>query len=269
MSERINFPKPADIKACCANIYASDWAQLLLGDTFHPGGLALSERLGSFLGLGPGQRLLDVASGNGASAIHLAQRYGCEVVGVDYSPELVAEARASAEAAGLGDRVQFQYCDSEALPFPNGFFDAVICECAYCTFPDKAAAASEFARILHPGGRLGMSDLTRRGKLPQDLQGLLAWVACVGDALTLEEYAAYMREAGFGIKMIENHDQALVELVHNVRGKLMGAEILVKLKKLDLPGVDFEQARRLARSAAEAVQQGMLGYALLVGVKGL
>ena len=267
MTGQIELLKAVDVKTCCANLYASDWAHILLGDSFHPGGVALTERLGSFLKLGPGKRLLDVASGKGTSAIHLAQRYGCEVVGVDYSQELVAEATAAAQAVGLADRVQFRTCDAEALPFPDGFFDALICECAFCTFPDKAMAASEIARVIRVEGRLGLSDLIRNGELPEDLDDLLAWIACIGDARPLEEYIRYLKGAGLAIEAVEMHDDALSEMVQDIRAKLLGAELLVKLKKLVLPGVDFDQARRLARSAAEAVRGGKLGYALVVGVR--
>jgi len=72
------------LKQCCARLYESDIARLLLGESFHPGGLKLTQRLGEILGLGPDSRVLDVASGKGTSAIFLAQRFGCEVVGVDY-----------------------------------------------------------------------------------------------------------------------------------------------------------------------------------------
>jgi ubiquinone/menaquinone biosynthesis C-methylase UbiE len=65
----------------------------------------------------------------------------------------------------------------------------VICECAFCTFRDKSAAASEFARVLKPGGKVGLSDLTRSGILPAELDGLLAWVACIADARPISEYA--------------------------------------------------------------------------------
>ncbi len=58
-----------NIKQCCARLYESDFAKILLGDSFHPGGLALTERLGVLLDLGPNSRVLDVASGTGNSAI--------------------------------------------------------------------------------------------------------------------------------------------------------------------------------------------------------
>jgi cyclopropane fatty-acyl-phospholipid synthase-like methyltransferase len=86
-------PAATEIKTCCAALYETDYARLLLGDSFHPGGLELTERLGNLLELRPGQRVLDVASGTGASAVFLAQRFGCEVVGLDYSTELVGQAR--------------------------------------------------------------------------------------------------------------------------------------------------------------------------------
>jgi len=157
--------------------------------------------------------------------------------------------------------------DAERLPLESGSFDAVVCECAFCTFPDKATAAAEFRRVLRPGGRLGLSDLTRAGPLPPDLDGLLAWVACIADARPTAEYVAYLQGAGLTVDSIELHDEALGELVARVRTKLLGAQLLVSLKKLDLPAVDFGQAQALARSAAAAVTAGTLGYALVTGTR--
>ena len=59
--------------------------------------------------------------------------------------------------------VRFEQGDAERLTLDDGQFDAVICECAFCTFPDKRAAAAEFARVLKPGGTVGLTDLTRSG----------------------------------------------------------------------------------------------------------
>ena len=253
-----------EIKACCAAVYESDWARLLLGDSFHPGGLALTERMGILAGLEPGKRVLDVAAGAGASALYLAERFGCQMVGIDYGRESVAAATLAAAEAGLSGQVQFELGDAESLTFEDGSFDAVINECAFCTFPDKRTAAAEMARVLRPGGRLGLSDLTRSGPLPAELDGLLAWIACIADAQPLEHYVNYLETAGLTIEQTEAHDEALSQTVSDVRGKLLGAELLVKLKKIDLPGADFDQAKTIARDAAEAVREGKLGYALIV-----
>ena len=254
----------AEIKACCAAVYESDWARLLLGDTFHPGGLVLTERLGCLLGTGPGQRVLDVAAGVGTSAIFLAKRFGNEVIGIDYGRESVALANTAAAEAGLTNLVRFELADAERLPFEDNSFDAVICECAFCTFPNKTRAAAEIARVLRPGGRLGLSDLTRSGPLPAELEGLLAWIACIADAQPVEHYVEFLEAAGLTVDQIETHDEALSQKVAGVRAKLLGAELLVRLEKIDLPGADFQQARTIARCAAEAIHEGKLGYALLV-----
>lgn len=258
----------AELKSCCAAVYQSDFARMLLGDSFHPGGQRLTARLGEHLGLGPGSRVLDVASGKGESAIFLAKQFGCAVVGVDFGPQSVREANSRAEAAQCDRLVRFVVGDAEHLDFPDAVFDAVICECAFCTFPDKRAAASEFARVVRPGGRVGMSDLTRSGPLPQDLEGLLAWIACIADARPVEEYAGYLEAAGFDVTTAEAHNEALAEMARDVQGRLLGIEIMVKLKKLDLPGTDFEQAKQLARAAAKAIQEGLLGYSLIVAQLG-
>ena len=80
----------------------------------------------------------------------------------------------------------------------------------------------------------------------------------------VEEYAGYLKAAGFDVTTIEPHNNALAEMARDVRGRLLGIEMMVKLKKVDLPGADFEQAKQLARAAANAIQQGLLGYSLIV-----
>jgi len=255
----------SELKSCCAAAYESDFTRLLLGDSFHPGGLRLTERIGQLLELKSGLRVLDVACGKGESAIFLAKNFGCEVVGVDFGKENVREAGERAAAAGVAELATFQVGDAEALPVPDGSFDAILCECAFCTFPDKPTAAAEFARVLKSGGSVGISDLTRRGPLPEELEGLLSWIACIADARPVNEYVAYLSAAGLVCSDTEVHDDALAEMVRSIQGKLLGAELMQKLKKIDLTGnIDFAEAKRLARAAADAVKAGKLGYAVMV-----
>ncbi len=254
-----------EVKTCCAALYETDYARLLLGDSFHPGGLELTERLGDLLELRSGKQVLDVASGTGASAVFLAERFGCEVVGLDYSTELVGQARGRAREAGLDHLVRFEQGDSESLPFPDGTFDALICECSFCTFPDKHSAADEFARVLRPGGRVGLSDITLSGPLPPELTGLLAQIICIADALPLDRYESLLEGAGFQIDRVEPHPEVLESTVRDVTAKLFGAELILKIKKIELPGVDLTQAMSVAASAAETIEEGTLSYGLLVG----
>ena len=256
-----------DLKSCCARLYESDIVRLLLGESFHPGGLKLTSRVGELLKLQPHSRVLDVACGKGTSAIHIAETFGSEVVGVDYSADSVQQANESADERGVADRAQFRRGDSERLPFDDGSFDAIICECAFCTFPDKAMAAAEFARVLKPGGRVGLSDITRVRELPPQLNTLMAWLACIADARPAGEYTSLLEVAGLRPDCIEVCDDALVEMVRQIQGKLLGLEIAVGLKKLELPGVDFSNAKELAGAVLSAVRQRQLGYAIVTAIK--
>jgi arsenite methyltransferase len=255
---------PEVVKHCCAQLYESDLAKVLLGESFHPGGLKLTEHLGSLLQLTPRSRVLDVASGTGASAILLARRFGCRVSGIDLGRQNVLRATEAAAAQGLSDQVQFQHSDAEHMAFPDGSFDAVICECAFCTFPDKDAAAREFSRVLRPGGRLGLSDLTRSQELAEQLRDLLAWIVCIADAQPVEAYIECLRSARLALNEVEPHHEALIAMADQIRLKLLSAEILVGLKKLTLAGVNFARAKELLKVAREAIHDGRLGYTIII-----
>ncbi len=255
------------LKACCAGVYASDWARLLVGESLHPGGGALTARLARLMNLGPGTRLLDVAAGRGTSAIHLARDFGCDVVGVDYGLANAGAAARHARAAGLDGRTAFVVGDAERLPCADEGFDAVMCECAFCTFPDERAAAGELARMVRPGGVIGVADLVRRGPLPAGLDDLLAWIACIAGARPPQEYAGHLAAAGLEVTALEDHDGALADLVRTVRLRLMGAEVAAHVADLELPGADLARARHLARTAGRAVADGSLGYVLIVARK--
>jgi arsenite methyltransferase len=250
-------------KSCCAIAYESEIARWLMGESFHPGGLALTERLGEALELTSGSRVLDVASGRGASALHLAERFGCAVVGLDLGAANIEAARSAAFFRKLDHLVTFEQGDAEHLPFRDGAFDAVICECAFCLFPDKASAAREFARVLKPSGVIGLTDLVRDAELPSTLDSLMAWVACIADARPLETYLNILAGADLVPSLVERHDACLAELAYRARQQLLAAEILVGLGKLSWPGFDFKAANELARQVRTAINSGQLGYALI------
>lgn len=258
---------PETLKQCCAAAYDHDAVRLLVGDALHPGGAQLTERLGRILTLGPDARVLDVASGRGDGALVLAARFGCEVVGLDYGRRNVEASTHEARARGLAGNVAFYCGDAERLPFADETFDAVICECALCTFPDKRAAADEFARVLKPGGRVGISDLTRNRPLPPELEGVAAWIACIADARPVDDYSALLAGAGLAVGETEAHDSALVDFIEAIRSRLFATEIMVGLKKLELPGIDLASVKDIVRRALTAAKSGTLGYAIVTAAK--
>ncbi|MGW5019493.1 class I SAM-dependent methyltransferase [Streptomyces cacaoi] len=260
-------PSGEELKTCCADAYSSDAVALLLGDSYHPGGTALTRRLADVLGLAEGSRVLDVASGRGTTALLLADAYRVRVDGVDYAPANTALAQDAARAAGLAGRATFTTGDSEQLPYPDAVFDAAVCECALCTFPDKARAAAEFARVLKPGGRLGLTDVTADpARLPAELTGLAARIACVADARALEEYAAILAGAGLRTVRTERHDQAMVRMLDQIEARLQLLR-MTAAGRLTEAGVDLDAAPAVLAAARAAVTAGTLGYALLIAEK--
>lgn len=258
---------PEQIKACCAAAYSSDAVAMLLGESYHPGGSALTRRLATLLGLTPGQRVADIASGPGATARLLAAEYAVTVEGVDIAVPVVRRAQEAAAGMGLAGAVRFHVGDSEALPFPDNTFDVVVTECAYCTFPDKTAAAAEFARVLRPGGRLGLADVTiAETGLPDELTTVSAWVACIADARPLTRYIDVLTNAGLHITHTEGHDEALARMIDQIEARLHLARMAFPQALTDA-GVDSDSALGYIEIARRAVADGLIGYALIVAQK--
>jgi ubiquinone/menaquinone biosynthesis C-methylase UbiE len=256
-----------EFTACCAATYSSDLVALLLGDSYHPGGPALTRRLADRLSLAPGQRVLDVAAGRGTSAVMLAREIGVTVQGVDASPANCVLAGGAARSAGLADRAAFCAGDAAALPFPEAQFDAVICECAFCTFPDKPAAAAEFARVLRPGGRVGITDVTASpDALSGELTTLAARIACIADARPVAGYADLLTAAGLTVRYTERHDATILRLINQIEARLALVRMTARAKAEAL-GLDFAQVFPVLAAAREAATAGLVGYALLVAEK--
>lgn len=139
--------------------------------SLHPGGLETTHELAVACAIKRGDLVLDVACGTGESACYLAEQFGARVYGIDYTEELVRQARAKAEDRGL-DAV-FEQADAGALPFDGGRFDAVVSEATLC-FLDKPRVLGEMFRVVRPGGRVGMHDLCWKEGAPEKLKDALA-----------------------------------------------------------------------------------------------
>lgn len=252
---------PDELKSCCASAYSSSAARWLLGDAFHPGGAQLTGRLASALQVGPGSLVVDVASGPGTSALQVARATGCGVVGVELAAESVAAATRAAAAAGLSERVRFVQGDAEALALADASVDGALCECALCTFPDKALAARELRRVLKPGARVAISDVTAvPDELPAALSSTQAWVACIADARPLEEIAALLEDGGLVVEATERHDHELQTMLERIDARLRLAHMLDS----DGLGGGLAAARELTSAAQDALARGALGYGVVI-----
>lgn len=124
----------------------------------------VGESLCEALDLRSGQKVLDVAAGNGNATLAAARRW-CDVTSTDYVPALLERGRARAAAEGLA--VAFQQADAEALPFADGQFDAVVSTFGVMFTPNQELAASELLRACAPGGKIGLANWTPEGFIGQ------------------------------------------------------------------------------------------------------
>jgi SAM-dependent methyltransferase len=117
----------------------------------------VGENLCEALDVRAGNRVLDVAAGNGNATLAAARRY-CDVTSTDYVASLLDSGRARAQAEGLP--VQFQQADAEALPYADASFDIVMSTFGVMFTPDQEKAAAELVRVCKPGGRIGLANWT-------------------------------------------------------------------------------------------------------------
>jgi demethylmenaquinone methyltransferase / 2-methoxy-6-polyprenyl-1,4-benzoquinol methylase len=130
---------------------------------------------------GATQRVLDVATGTAAVAIELSRRHGCSVVGLDQSPEMLAEGRARVQRAGLGDRIELVEGRAEELPFDDAAFDALTFTYLLRYVEDPSATLRELARVVRPGGTIASLEFG----VPPGLLPRAAWELYVRVGLPL------------------------------------------------------------------------------------
>jgi len=255
-----------EIKSACCSFYEHDIIRLLLGDSLHPGGLSLTKELGERLNLKPEDRVLDMASGLGTSAIFLAEEFGSNIIGIDLSTKNVDEANITAQQRGIPN-VRFKVGDAEKIPFNADEFDVIISECSFCLFPDKELAAREIYRTLKAKGRLGITDVAIEKALPFDIEKLILKVACIADALSMQGYKEIFEKTGFRITSLLNKKKIVSNTLDDIKKKIFIAELASGLKKVDLSRFDLKEAKLLLNEGRKLFNEGYGTYMLMIGNK--
>lgn len=169
----------------------------------HAGQAGATRRLAAALALAPNARVLDVGCGSAKSATWMTRTFAVHAVGLDRSPHSLARARWRIAREDPNPRTTLVRGDGLALPFATCVFDAVVVEAvAYAAPLDRLLA--ELARVLVPGGRLGIVDIARKpGAAPpherfRELLGERRF-----NLLTVDEWAGEVRAAGFRVNLVE------------------------------------------------------------------
>ena len=148
--------------------------------------------------LRPGERVLDLGSGGGIDVLLSARRVGPtgRAFGLDMTDEMLALAQGNAAEAGATN-VEFLKGNIEAIPLPAESIDVVISNCVVNLAADKSAVFREIARVLRPGGRIGISDIVADDHLsPVERAERGSYVGCIAGALSFSEFEAGLLAAG-------------------------------------------------------------------------
>ncbi len=180
--------------------------------------------------LHPGERVLDLGSGGGIDVILSAKRVGesGRAFGLDMTDEMLALARANAQEAGA-DNAIFLRGVIEDVPLPAESVDVVISNCVINLSTDKAAVLAEIARVLKPGGRVGVSDIVAEDRLsPAERAERGSFVGCIAGALSKTEYEEGLTAAGF--------EDVSVVFTHQVADGMHGAIVKAVRTVVPRPG---------------------------------
>ena len=167
-------------------------------DESHTGGILASRQLAAMAGLRPGERVVDLGCAIGGPSRLLAAEFGCDVTGIDLTPDFVQAARVLTDRCGLQDKCRFQVGDATALPFETGTFDVAWTQHVVMNIRERQAFYNEAFRVLKPGGRFAFFDLLL-GDDKKDLYFPLPWAQtpAISFLHTSAETREFLRNAGF------------------------------------------------------------------------
>lgn len=235
---------PANVFERAATVAAWD------EDYYHPAAIRYYDRalpdLLALMGVRPGDRALDAGCGPGVHSIRAA-KFGARVEAVDLSETMLAEARARAAAAGFGGRIAFAQNDLTRLSLPTGAFPFVFSWGVLVHVPEAGAALDHLARVLAPGGRLGLQ-VSNAASLDFALERLLR-------ALTGRRAAFEETSLGTGLWYEYQGDRLYVQRFD--LAKLAAAMEARGLKLVARRGAEFSE---LQRRAPKALRPLLLGF---------
>jgi SAM-dependent methyltransferase len=190
-------------------------------DEFHLGWYAETDEFARELDFPRDSHVLDIGSGIGGPARHLAVALGCRVTGIDLTEEFVQVATSLTGRCGLADRVSFRQGSALALPFEDGTFDGAVLMHVGMNIADKARLFSEARRVLKHGGRFGVYDIMRTGEggIPYPVP----WAVTEATSFVErpETYRGLLTSSGFEVEKERNRRDFALTLGREMREKAM------------------------------------------------
>ena len=180
-------------------------------DEFHIGGRAATKELCEQLGVLAESNVVDIGCGIGGTARFISSTFGCQVAGIDLTPEYVDVARTLSDWTGLGERLRFEAGSALDMPFEDGSFHVATQLHVGMNIQDKGALFEEVFRVLRPGGRFGVYDVM--GESGSDHAYPVPWASNSSMSFvgSLSNYRQALESAGFVIRSETNRRDFAVD----------------------------------------------------------
>lgn len=245
------------------------------GLTKHLGGVAVTDELLALCHVGRDSLVLEIGCGVGITPCYAARTLGCQVTAIDRSARMLAWAQRRVRRERLDARVLLVNADATALPFADNSFDAVVCESVTAFVPDKARALSEYARVVRPGGLVGLTEGVWLEPPPVELVEYLTRAMNGPVFYPLDGWVALLRNAGLTIAAASRRSVRAAEQWASEIGRMDWADAMQyaqawrTLSRLALTDSAFRAYIRSLTPSAATVRHMFhyFGYGIFVGRK--
>lgn len=238
------------------NLHVGYWTPDAPNATFREAQENLTNILISQTPVGPGKRVLDVGCGLGRPGVLLAEKTGCEVVGISISQAQVTEANRYAKERGVDNRVSFQLIDAMHIPFEAESFDAAWAfECLF-HMPDRAEVLRQMSHVLRPGSRLNLTDSFEKAPFTPVEKELVYGGYQVNEFMTPDEYRTLFATLGFDVKKLVDISENTANTQKYVM--LSAAQKIAELTPVY--GDQFMEQMEAAGKILEETNRDKIGY---------
>jgi SAM-dependent methyltransferase len=231
--------KAENAASCCGATTPSNKVyNIMMDDYTGTGGYVEEADLGlgcglptQYAGIKKGDTVIDLGSGAGNDCFVARHETGPEgkVIGIDFTPAMIAKARINAEKLGFNN-VEFREGDIDEMPVNKDSADVIVSNCVLNLVPDKPKVIKEIFRVLKPGGHFSISDIVLVGELPEALrEDAEMYAGCVAGAIQKEDYLQHIKDAGF--KNVTLQKEKPITIPDDILEKYLSQEDMTAFKQ--------------------------------------